>query len=307
MPGLTESAAAATAAVAGVGWLAVAIDVHSALAVAAAATTLAVGGVSVGALTAQRQRSRHFVNMESVAETAQRAVLRPLPPRLGPLEMGVVYLAAAQDARVGGDLYEVAQTPFGIRLIIGDVRGKGLGAVEIAADVLGTFREIAHEVHTLAELARRLDAGLTRQFGEFEEFVTALLIEIDPARSRLEIYNCGHPPPMLISDGAVTVLEAPAPAPPLGLLTLTDASGAARSLPFRPNDALLLYTDGVTEARDSHRAFYPLDKRLAELVEVVEVADGAGVLDRLRADLLRYVGAPLHDDAAMLLIRAVSE
>jgi serine phosphatase RsbU (regulator of sigma subunit) len=181
------------------------------------------------------------------------------------------------------------------------VRGKGLGAVEIAADVLGTFREIAHEVHTMAELARRLDAGLTRRFGEFEEFVTALLVEIDPARARLEIYNCGHPPPMLISEGAVTVLEVPAPAPPLGLLTLTDASGASRSLPFRPNDALLLYTDGVTEARDSHRVFYPLDKRLAELV------DGEGLLNRLRDDLLRYAGAPLHDDAAMLLIRAASD
>jgi serine phosphatase RsbU (regulator of sigma subunit) len=301
MPGFLESAVAATAAVAGLVWLAIAIDVHTALAVAAAATILLVGAVSLGVSAAQRKQSVHYGNVASVAETAQRAVLRPLPPRLGPLEMGVVYLAAAQDARVGGDLYEVAQTPFGIRLIIGDVRGKGLGAVEIAADVLGTFREIAHEVHTLAELARRLDAGLTRKFGVAEEFVTALFVEIDPARSRLEIYNCGHPPPMLISDGAVTVLEVPAPAPPLGLLTLTDASGAARSLPFRPNDALLLYTDGVTEARDRRRVFYPLDKRLAELV------DGEGLLDRLRDDLLRYAGAPLHDDAAMLLIRAASD
>lgn len=301
MPGFKESAVAVTAAVAGIAWLAVAIDVHTALAIAAAATILAVAAVSVGVSAAQRQRSRHFVNVASVAETAQRAVLRPLPARLGPLEMSVEYLAAAQDARVGGDLYEVAQTPFGIRLIMGDVRGKGLGAVEIAAGVLGTFREIAHEVHTLAELARRLDAGLTRRFGEFEEFVTAVLAEIDPARSRLEIYNCGHPPPMLISEGAVTVLEVPAPAPPLGLLTLTDASGAARSLPFKPDDALLFYTDGVTEARDSHRVFYPLDKRLAGLL------DGDGLLGRLRDDLLRYAGAPLHDDAAMLLIKAASD
>ena len=296
---LIDSAVAVTAAVAGVAWLAVAIAVHTAIAVAATATILVVGAVSLGVTSAQLQRSRHYVNVVSVAETAQRALLRPLPERLGPLELGVVYLAAAQDARVGGDLYEVASTPFGIRLIIGDVRGKGLGAVEIAADVLGTFREIAHEVHTLAELARRLDAGLTRRFGQFEEFVTALFVEIDVESGRLDIYNCGHPPPMLISDGAVTVLEVPAPAPPLGLLTLTDASGAGRSLSFKQNDELLLYTDGVTEARDSRREFYPLDQRLAQL------ADGAGLLDRLRADLLRYAGAPLHDDAAMLLIRAV--
>ena len=129
------------------------------------------------------------------------------------------------------------------------MRGKGLGAVEVAADVLGMYREVTHEVHTLQELARRLDAGLARRWGQHEEFVTALLAEIDPDAGRLSIYSCGHPPPILISDDGVTVLEVPAPAPPLGLLTLGDGSGAARSLPFKPNDQLLLYTDGVSEAR----------------------------------------------------------
>ena len=104
-----------------------------------------------------------LAKVTSVAEVAQRAVLRPLPQRVGPLELGVVYLAAAAEARVGGDLYEVARTQFGIRLIVGDTRGKGLDAVETAADVLGVFREVAHEVYTLAEVARRLDASLTRR------------------------------------------------------------------------------------------------------------------------------------------------
>lgn len=304
MPGLRsgwwlESTVPATAAVAGLGWLIVAIVVHTAVAVAATISVLAVAAVSLGVTRAQMQRSRQFVNVVSVAETAQRAVLRPLPERLGPVELGVVYLAAAADAQVGGDLYEAVSTQFGIRLIIGDVRGKGLGAVEIAADVLGMFREVAHEVHTLAELARRLDAGLTRRFGQFEEFVTALFAEIDPAVGRLTIYNCGHPPPMLISGGTVRILEVPAPAPPLGMLTLADDSGAGRTLSFEPNGQLLLYTDGVTEARDGRRVFYPLDQRLAQLH-----ARSGGLLEHLREDLLSYAGAPLGDDAAMLLIRA---
>lgn len=299
-----ESTVPATAAVAGIGWLIVALVIHTIVAVAAAISVLVVAAVSLGVTSLQMQRSRQFVNVVSVAETAQRAVLRPLPERLGPVEMGVVYLAAAADARVGGDLYEAVSTPFGIRLIIGDVRGKGLGAVEIAADVLGMFREVAHEVHTLAELARRLDAGLSRRFGQFEEFVTALFAEIDPDAGRLTIYNCGHPPPMLVSGGAVEVLEVLAPAPPLGLLTLADDSGAGRTLSFAPNARLLLYTDGVTEARDHRRVFYPLDQRLAEL-HAKAAADGyASLLEQLREDLLRYAGAPLSDDAAMLLIQA---
>ena len=255
------------------------------------------------ATTTQQQ---HLANVVSVAEAAQRAVLRPLPEHVGPLELGVVYLAAAADAQVGGDLYDVAKTPHGIRLIIGDVRGKGLGAVEVAADVLGMYREVAHEVHTLPELARRLDAGLARRWGEHEEFVTALFAEINPEAGRLTMFNCGHPPPMLISDdGSVTVLEVPAPAPPLGLLTLGDPSGASLSVNLRPRDQLLLYTDGVTEARDAARRFYPLGDRLAPLAGLAKAAGERGdLLGLLRADLIKHVGAPLDDDAAMVLIRA---
>jgi serine phosphatase RsbU (regulator of sigma subunit) len=265
-------------------------------------TVISAAGTAIGGT-----KTKQIANVISVAEAAQRTVLRPLPSELGPLRLGVIYLAAAADAKVGGDLYDVTTTEHGIRLIIGDVRGKGLGAVEVAADVLGMYREVTHEVHTLGELARRLDAGLARRWGQHEEFVTALFVEIDPEAGRLSLFNCGHPPPILISDDAVTVLEVPAPAPPLGLLTLGDSSGAARSLPFKPNDQLLLYTDGVTEARDRRRDFYPLDERLA-LLRARAHANGsgtkAGLLELLRDDLLRYAGAPLEDDAALLLVRA---
>jgi serine phosphatase RsbU (regulator of sigma subunit) len=282
----------------------VAIAVHDALATASLVAVAVVTALSVAAAALSVPSTRQIANVISAAEAAQRAVLRPLPRRLGPLQLGVVYLAAAADAHVGGDLYEVSETPYGIRLIVGDVRGKGLGAVEIAADVLGMYREVAHEVHTLAELARRLDAGLARRWGEYEEFVTAVLAEIDPVKGQLSIYSCGHPPPMLISGDTVTVLEVPAPAPPLGLLRLGDGSGAGRSLPFKPNDQLLLYTDGVTEARDAQRDFYPLGERLVALGGEPGTDGRALLLELLREDLLRYAGAPLKDDAALLLVRA---
>jgi hypothetical protein len=266
-------------------------------------TVVIVTGVSIIGTKISAQRKQQIANFISVAEAAQRAVLRPPPKQLGSLELGVVYLAAAADAKVGGDLYDVAKTPYGIRLIIGDVRGKGLGAVEVAADVLGMYREVTHEVHTLPELARRLDAGLSRRWGQHEEFVTALLAEIDPDAGRLSIFSCGHPPPILISGDGVTVLEVPAPAPPLGLLTLGDGSGAARTVPFKPNDQLLLYTDGVTEARDGNRTFYPLDERVP-LLGARASDNSDSLLELLREDLLRHAGAPLDDDAALLLVRA---
>jgi serine phosphatase RsbU (regulator of sigma subunit) len=260
------------------------------------------------------QENQRLADVASVAEAAQRALLRPLPRQVGPLELGVVYLAAAAEARVGGDLYEVTRTQFGIRLIVGDVRGKGLDAVEIAADVLGVFREVAHEVYTLAEVARRIDASLARRpAAPLEEFVTAVLAEIDPAAGSLTIYNCGHPPPLVLSPGEsdgqgparrlrVTPVSVPAPALPLRLMSLGDTSGAERTVPLQPGDALLLYTDGVTEARNARREFYPLEERVAEMAAGAGGADG-DLLDRLRDDLVRYVGAPLDDDAALLLAR----
>jgi serine phosphatase RsbU (regulator of sigma subunit) len=266
----------------------------------------------------REQQELQIANVTSVAEAVQRAVLSPLPEQLGPLKLGVVYLAAAAEARVGGDLYEVTYTEnHGIRLIIGDVRGKGLGAVEVAADIIGRFREVAHGVGTLNEVANRLDAGLSRRWGPYEEFVTALLAEIDVDRGKLTILNCGHPPPILVSpdDDSVTVLEVRAPAPPLGLLTLGSDAGAKEVYNFKPNDQLLLYTDGVTEARDASREFYPLDERVRALAPQVQqkptLADklrASGppptLLDLVRDDLLRYVGAPPDDDAALLLVRA---
>ena len=268
-----------------------------------------------------------LADVTSVAEVVQRALLPPLPERVGPLELEAVYLAAAAQARVGGDLYEIAQTPFGIRLIVGDARGKGLDAVETAAVVLGVFREVAHEVYTLAEAARRLDASLARRLsvdqahgGSGEEFVTVVLAEIDPCAGRLTIYNCGHPPPLLLSPrGAdsrkahrgngqaaplVTSVDVPSPAPPLRLLPLGDGSAAGRTLPFPPGGALLLYTDGVTEARNRRRQCYPLTARLPQLARASTDGIRPDLLDVVRDDLLRHVGAPLDDDAALVLLQA---
>jgi hypothetical protein len=301
------------------------------LPIATMVTVFIITAVAAAGTEVNLRQRRQIADVTSIAEAAQRALLRPLPARLGPLSFGVVYLAAQAEAKVGGDLYEVVNTAeHGIRVIIGDVRGKGLGAVELAADVLGMFRELAHDAYSLAELASRLDAGLARDLARHEEFVTALLVEIDPDTGRATIFNCGHPSPLLISApedagvGAptVAVIEVAAPAPPLGLLSLGgEWTGAQAYLALRPNDQLLLYTDGITEARDAKRVFYPLPERVAHLLIARAAskqaavasaaanghADGAAcqhLLDLIRADLLRHTGEPLHDDAAMLLVRA---
>ncbi|MFJ6983755.1 MULTISPECIES: PP2C family protein-serine/threonine phosphatase [unclassified Streptomyces] len=259
-----------------------------------AAVTLASGLVSV----LRTRRERVLAAVRSVAETAQHALLAPVPPTVGPFEVAVRYSAAAAEARIGGDLYALVPTPYGVRLIVGDVRGKGLPAVGTAALVLGVFREAAHDEPDLRTVVERIERSLARNLGP-DDFVTAVVAG-HPGDDRLEIVNCGHAPPLLVRPpGDVTVVEPPRPAPPLGLRALHDETPTLHVLPFAHGDQLLLYTDGVTEARDRARAFYPLADGLRRRL----TDEPARTLSALHDDLLDHVGGRLHDDAALLLIR----
>lgn len=259
-----------------------------------------IGGVVAAAMLAsvhRRRRDRELADVRTVAEAAQRVLLRPVPRRVGPVRAAVRYVSAAAQAAIGGDLYEVVMTPRGVRIIVGDVQGKGLDAVETAAVVLGAFREAAYDEPDLPSVAARIEKTLSRHLTA-EQFVTAVLAELQD--EEITLLNRGHPPPLLLRPGkAVETLDPPAPAPPLGLGGLAEDAAPARRLKFAPDDQLLLYTDGVVEARDAAGRFYPLVER----TDLLTAADPEEALDELQSDLTRYVGAPLADDAAMLLLR----
>ncbi|MFE5030790.1 PP2C family protein-serine/threonine phosphatase [Streptomyces sp. NPDC056683] len=244
------------------------------------------------------RRERVLAAVRSVAEAAQHAVLKPIPETVGPFRVAVRYSAAAAEARIGGDLYALVPTPHGVRLIVGDVRGKGLPAVEIAALVLGVFREAAYDEPDLLAVVARIERSLARNLGP-DDFVTAIVVGHARA-GQLEVVNCGHASPLLItaSEG-VTAVEATRPAPPLGLRVLVDEPPCLEILPFAEGDQLLLYTDGVIEARDRAREFYPLAERVARHVS----GDPEHTLSAVHDELLAHVGGRLHDDAALLLLR----
>ncbi|MFF4403396.1 PP2C family protein-serine/threonine phosphatase [Streptomyces sp. NPDC001262] len=263
-------------------------------------TVLAITCISTANVVLVATRERELLQSRSVAEAAQLALLRPVPERTGRLRVAVRYLAAAADARVGGDLYEVLATPFGTRLIVGDVRGKGLAAVETASDVLGSFREAAQVEPDLAVVAQRLDATVQRR-GAGEEFVTAALVGVADSGNLAELVDCGHLPPLLLHAGTVTPVEPALPEsdPPLGLCDLTGSEYHRREFTLVHGATLLLYTDGATEARDTTGRFYPLEERVAGMPE----SSPEVLLDRLVADLLAWSGGELSDDAALLAFR----
>jgi serine phosphatase RsbU (regulator of sigma subunit) len=265
--------------------------------VIALSSIVGVTAAGVIASAGRRRRERELADVKAIADATQSILLRPVPRKIGAMRIAVRYVSAAASARIGGDLYEVISAGSGARLIVGDVLGKGLPAASTAAVVLGAFRESAYDTAGLAQIAARIEASLGHQEAA-EEFVTAVLSEVSADGRRLEIVNCGHPPPLLIRDGKVTA-AAPAEASlPLGLASLTPEAREASTIPLKEGDRLLFYTDGIAEARDRRGDFYPLERSGALLGS----PDMGTALDTLIEDVHRHVGRALQDDATMLLI-----
>ncbi|NBE52306.1 PP2C family protein-serine/threonine phosphatase [Streptomyces boluensis] len=265
-----------------------------------------VGASLVVFCAVRERRDRELTQVRFVSETAQRVVLPPLPQHLGPLRVASRYLAAEAEAQIGGDLYAAARTASGTRLIVGDVRGKGMTAVGDAALLLGAFRAAAHRQASLGELVTYLDGSVCWDLAEpgetdrsGETFITAVVLDIPDRGGHVEMIACGHPPPLVLREGRPTTMHARQPAPPLGLGELARPRYHVDRFPFEPGDLLLLYTDGVTEARDSTGTFYPLTERVTGWTE----PDPDSFLRRLQRDLLRHVGGHLSDDAAMIALQ----
>jgi serine phosphatase RsbU (regulator of sigma subunit) len=263
-------------------------------------TLSAIAGVTLaGALASagRRRRERELADFQVIADAAQQILLRPMPARLPPADMAVRYVSAAALARIGGDLYEAISVDGGIRVIVGDVLGKGLPAARTAAVVLGAFRESAYDAADLTQIAARIEASLQHQ-GAQEEFVTAVIAQISSDGRHLDLVNCGHPPPLLVRDGEVTTVEPAQQGLPLGLAFLTPRVREVTAVTLKQGDRLLFYTDGIAEARDKQGTFYPLERSGAILGQ----PDLGTALDGLITDVLRHVGHSLQDDAALLLV-----
>src|SRR5205085_3145870 len=133
---------------------------------------VAVGaGLAVWLAYGRARRETALLQLTQVAEAAQRAILRAIPRRAGPVSLSARYLSASADALIGGDFYDVATTPFGVRAILGDVRGKGLDAVRLATMMLRSFREHAYGRASLVDLAAEMDRSLAAELSA-EDFVT---------------------------------------------------------------------------------------------------------------------------------------
>ncbi|TWD73004.1 serine phosphatase RsbU (regulator of sigma subunit) [Kribbella amoyensis] len=230
-----------------------------------------------------------------IAETLQRSLLPDRMPDIPGVAVAARYVPATADLHVGGDWYDVIQLRGGlIALVIGDVAGHGLQAAAAMTQLRMAVRAYAVRdpspvavMDGLHDLARGLPLA---------EMVTMLYVLYDADTGTVRFTNAGHPPALLIDDGATWYLEGGL-APPLGVLAHWDRAEATQQL--RPGATLLLYTDGLVEKRglSIQNGF---DRLLAE-------ASGArqGDLDALCDHLLSALAenGKVADDIALIALR----
>jgi phosphoserine phosphatase RsbU/P len=251
------------------------------------------GAVAVVIAEVRVRRERRFARVSTIAEVAQRAVLPRLPRTAADVRVTARYQSAAEDAVVGGDLYDCSFIGVRVRFLVGDVRGKGLAAVEQTARVIRAFRQAAALEISLPDVAHHMDAYLTPFMGD-EDFATVLLVDAS-YRGRVTILACGHPPPMLIrADGTAELLTV-SPGLPLGL----GDGGEPVTFSWGAGDRLLLYTDGLSEARDARGRFLSL----LELAPTLRASQPDVALDNVLEIVRRHIrGGQLGDDLAIVLL-----
>ncbi|TRV78024.1 serine/threonine-protein phosphatase [Streptomyces sp. 130] len=263
--------------------------------------------LSVAACALRIRHATEIARLRSAAVALQRQILRPLPIPTDQITAHGTYTPIEEDRLVGGDIYEVVQSPYGTRVIIGDVQGKGLPAIGVGFAVLGAFREAAIREPSLTAVVDRLEDAVVRQnafaaqTGDTERFVTALVLGFDED-GRARAVNCGHLLPRLLHDGVAVPVPLRRTSLPLGLAELSGEGRTAERLDFPPGATLLLFTDGVTEARDADGHFYPLDARLSRWAR----RSPQGVLDALEHDLEAFSDGVRRDDVAVLALRRSS-
>ena len=237
-----------------------------------------------------------------IARTLQDSLLPRELPVIEGLEVGARFLAGGEGTTVGGDLYDLFPIEDEWALVVGDVCGKGAEAAALTGMVRYTLRaESVHHSSPCAVLSLLNDA-IIRQLGD-GRFCTVLhgRVSVGDGRARLVLASAGHPPPLVLRAGG-RVETVPAGGPLLGVVPAVVHPDVIVTL--GPGDALVCFTDGVTEGRGPDGMFG--DERLAELLRASAGLDAGAIVDRIVDVAVEYQGGRSQDDLAVLALRVPS-
>jgi serine phosphatase RsbU (regulator of sigma subunit) len=264
-------------------------------------------GVFAGLVTALTARVSDVPHVRrrgramSLPASMQWDLLPPLSTRTdGALIAGL--LEPAYD--IAGDSFDYALNEGELHFAILDGMGHGLGSTMLADLCVGAYRHARRQGAPVAAIHAAISRALTAQYDDMS-FATGIIGRLTLATGRLEWSCAGHPPPLLLRGRKVVAELSRDPALPFGL---SADPPVLHSQDLEPGDAVLLYTDGVIEARTPQGEFFGLE-RLTDLLER-EAASGQPaeeLLRRLVQTVLEHQAAELRDDATLLLVQWTGE
>jgi len=254
--------------------------------------------VGLVAADSRLKEARRMLALGEVAKTAQRAIMRMTPPDVDGVDAAVRYVSASTEANIGGDAYEALLTPYGLRVLVADARGKGLPAVLTSAVAVGAFREWAFVEPDLADLICRMDASVGREVND-ADFVTALVAEFRD--DELHYVCAGHPSPILMRDGDAREMPTET-IPPLSLIA--DVVPKVTSARMRRDDVVLMFSDGLTDSRNLRGEFFEVSGALLRVAE--HAADVEECADGILRELRDFVKGDLDDDVALVALRVTA-
>jgi serine phosphatase RsbU (regulator of sigma subunit) len=260
-----------------------------------------IAGLVGHLITVTEPRGDHLQRMRRSRpmSTASELLLTVLPPLTVSSEQVVIGAVLEPCYEVGGDGYDYAFDGTSSQVLVLDAVGRGLKACLACVVVVSAVRAARRGGHDLREQARAADAALLEQFDD-ARFATAVLGELDTGTGRLRYLNAGHPPPLLLRAGRMVRELGGGRRMPLGL---DDQDIELGEEALEPGDRLLIYTDGVTEARGANGEPFGLDR----LVALAERHDADGLpapetLRRLSRAVAAHLDGPPVDDATLLLL-----
>jgi PAS domain S-box-containing protein len=243
--------------------------------------------------------ARLYQERDAIARNLQRGLRPPRPAAVEGLESSVVFEAAGRGIEIGGDLFDVLPTEDGCWVLVGDVAGKGSEAAGVSVAVRHAVRGLTREVDEPEEVLARVNELLLEGTG-LNDFATAVLVRLreDGGEWTLRAASAGHPPPVLVHEGATRLLGG---GTVLG--ALHDAQVRRHDAGFARGDTLVICTDGWLEAgpRSQHRD----PTQLAELAEYLAPQPLGEVTARLRSDAITRSEGELRDDIVLLALRRV--
>lgn len=243
------------------------------------------------------QNALQFEQERHIAETLQQALLAEEPPRIPGLELGTLYQPAA-GSQVGGDFYSLWPLPGGrLAILVGDVSGKGVEAAGVTAMVRYMAEALSQHRTEPAELVDELNDLLCARVPD-GSLVTLVHAVVDPAADELRSCCAGHPPPVILEPGSgLRTIEDQCP--PCGVFP--GQRYRQRVEPFRRGELLVLYTDGIIEARRGGREFGEEGLHEALLDAVGESPDRIARMVHLAART--WCGGSLTDDVAIAVVK----